>query len=144
MLLFIKVRIFIVFLRGMYIWLKKFLMVRFNMSKIFWGSFVIKNRIMIMSSMMVVWEVCGWFIMIFNLESFLWVICLWLFKVFSNKVLKMIIKKYGINLVIILYRMKLESILIFICGVLSWRFFRMYMFFRLVLLFLYGISFDDM
>lgn len=144
MLLFIKVRIFIVFLRGMYIWLKKFLMVRFNMSKIFWGSFVIKNRIMIMSSMMVVWEVCGWFMIIFNLESFLWVICLWLFKVFSNKVLKMIIKKYGINLVIILYRMKLENILIFICGVLSWRFFRMYMFFRLVLLFLYGISFDDM
>lgn len=144
MLLFIKVRIFIVFLRGMYILLKKFLMVRFNMSKIFWGSFVIKNRIMIMSSMMVVWEVCGWFMIIFNLESFLWVICLWLFKVFSNKVLKMIIKKYGINLVIILYRMKLESILIFICGVLSWRFFRMYMFFRLVLLFLYGISFDDM
>lgn len=144
MLLFIKVRIFIVFLRGMYIWLKKFLMVRFNMSKIFWGSFVIKNRIMIMSSMMVVWEVCGWFMIIFNLESFLWVICLWLFKVFSNKVLKMIIKKYGINLVIILYRMKLENILIFICGVLSWRFFRMYVFFRLVLLFLYGISFDDM
>lgn len=144
MLLFIKVRIFIVFLRGMYILLKKFLMVRFNMSKIFWGSFVIKNRIMIMSSMMVVWEVCGWFMIIFNLESFLWVICLWLFKVFSNKVLKMIIKKYGINLVIILYRMKLENILIFICGVLSWRFFRMYMFFRLVLLFLYGISFDDM
>lgn len=144
MLLFIKVRIFIVFLRGMYIWLKKFLIVRFNMSKIFWGSFVIKNRIMIMSSMMVVWEVCGWFMIIFNLESFLWVICLWLFKVFSNKVLKMIIKKYGINLVIILYRMKLENILIFICGVLSWRFFRMYMFFRLVLLFLYGISFDDM
>lgn len=144
MLLFIKVRIFIVFLRGMYIWLKKFLMVRFNMSKIFWGSFVIKNRIMIMSSMMVVWEVCGWFMMIFNLESFLWVICLWLFKVFSNKVLKMIIKKYGINLVIILYRMKLENILIFICGVLSWRLFRMYRFFRLVLLFLYGISFDDM
>lgn len=144
MLLFIKVRIFIVFLRGMYILLKKFLIVRFNMSKIFWGSFVIKNRIMIMSSMMVVWEVCGWFMIIFNLESFLWVICLWLFKVFSNKVLKMIIKKYGINLVIILYRMKLESILIFICGVLSWRFFRMYMFFRLVLLFLYGISFDDM
>lgn len=144
MLLFIKVRIFIVFLRGMYILLKKFLMVRFNMSKIFWGSFVIKNRIMIMSSMMVVWEVCGWFMIIFNLESFLWVICLWLFKVFSNKVLKMIIKKYGINLVIILYRMKLENILIFICGVLSWRFFRMYVFFRLVLLFLYGISFDDM
>lgn len=144
MLLFIKVRIFIVFLRGMYILLKKFLMVRFNMSKIFWGSFVIKNRIMIMSSMMVVWEVCGWFMMIFNLESFLWVICLWLFKVFSNKVLKMIIKKYGINLVIILYRMKLENILIFICGVLSWRLFRMYVFFRLVLLFLYGISFDDM
>lgn len=144
MLLFIKVRIFIVFLRGMYILLKKFLMVRFNMSKIFWGSFVIKNRIMIMSSMMVVWEVWGWFMIIFNLESFLWVICLWLFKVFSNKVLKMIIKKYGINLVIILYRMKLENILIFICGVLSWRFFRMYVFCRLVLLFLYGISFDDM
>lgn len=144
MLLFIKVRIFIVFLRGMYIWLKKFLIVRFNMSNIFWGSFVIKNRIMIMSSMMVVWEVCGWFMIIFNLESFLWVICLWLFKVFSNKVLKMIIKKYGINLVIILYRMKLENILIFICGVLSWRFFRMYVFCRLVLLFLYGISFDDM